>query len=272
MSATDILNSTKTNFWWLAIFMITDLRSWINDIILNCKQWQSHQWFRHCNPRHISPYFCAVLFSITLKACTELIHISQIFQYVIILNLHQFHAKHTATANYIQAATCRILLVYAKKHNTVRSSCEDSKTHNYTNNLPKLQIRSWSHAMTNQIRPDETRHTTNSNTEHLHTYTDQPRILGGAHNLGLSIHIVLLITFTFCRCRWRCLPRKFHGFKENRKKRKICAWTIQIKVYNKDKQQHSIWCECSYSIAREMGTIKKNGIYKNKSYFLGMHN
>lgn len=74
----------------------------------------------------------------------------------------------------------------------------------------------------------------------------------------------LLITFTFCRCRWRHLPRKFHGFKENRKKRKICAWTIQIKVYNKDKQQHSIWCGCSYSIARKMGTVK-NSVYKNKS-------
>jgi len=75
MSATDIFNSTKTNFWWLAILMIIDVRSWTNDIISNCKRGHSHQWLRHCNPRHIHPHFCTVLFSITFKACTELIHI-----------------------------------------------------------------------------------------------------------------------------------------------------------------------------------------------------
>lgn len=43
------------------------------------------------------------------------------------------------------------------------------------------------------------------------------------------------------------------------------------KGLNKDKQQHNIWCECSYSIAREMGTVKI-GVYKNKSEFLEIHN
>jgi hypothetical protein len=41
----------KTNFWWLALFIIRDVRSWINYVILNCKQRRSHQWFRHCNPK-----------------------------------------------------------------------------------------------------------------------------------------------------------------------------------------------------------------------------
>lgn len=139
MSAIDIFNSIETNFWWLAIFMITDMTSWINYVILNCKQWQSHQSFRYCNPQHVSPHFCTVIFSITFKACTELIHILQIFQYVIIPTLHQFQAKHTATVNYINAVTCRILLVYAKKHNTLRGSGEESQAHNYTNNLPSCR-------------------------------------------------------------------------------------------------------------------------------------
>jgi len=53
--------------------------------------------------------------------------------------LHQFQAKHTATVNYTNAATCRILLVYTKKHNTIRSSGEESQTHNYTNGLPSCR-------------------------------------------------------------------------------------------------------------------------------------
>jgi hypothetical protein len=72
-----------------------------------------------------------------------------------------------------------------------------------------------------RIRQDQTRPTTNSNTQCLaNTYTDQPRILGSARYLGLSTYTVLLITFTFCRRGCWHLPRKFHGFKENRKKRK----------------------------------------------------
>ena len=69
----------------------------------------------------------------------ELIRILQIFWYVIILTFHQFQVKPTATVNYINAATCRILLVYTKRHDTLRSSGEESQTHNYTNSLPSCR-------------------------------------------------------------------------------------------------------------------------------------
>lgn len=182
MSATDIFNSTITNFWWLAKFMIIDVRSWINDVILNCKQGQSHQWLRHCNPRHISPYFCTVLFSITFKACTELNHILQIFQYVIILTLQQFQVKHTATVNYKNAATCRILLVYTIKRNTLQSSDEESQTHNYTNSLPSCRYRAGLMPLqtrSDKMKPDVLQIPTQS----IYTLTLINQELWGAHTI-----------------------------------------------------------------------------------------
>jgi len=77
----------------------------------------------------------------------------QIFQYVIILTLHQFQAKHTATVNYINVATCRILLVYTKKHKTPQSSGEESQTHDYINSLPSC--RQGAGLMPQQTRSDQ---------------------------------------------------------------------------------------------------------------------
>lgn len=83
-----------------------------------------------------------------------------------------------------------------QKYNKLQSASEILNRVNASN---KHMLIRRMHHKPDQMEADIQQTPTQST--YANTYTDQPRILGSARNLGLSIHTVLLITFTFCRCR-----------------------------------------------------------------------